>query len=154
MAFQGEVYRFDPVRVMPKPARAGGPPIWIGGHGRRSIRRAAELGDGWHPIRVSADEVKAGVATLHELLPRYGRSPEDVEISVVLNAYAPGARPAGGGQEWELAGDPDAIAEALRRYAAVGVAHVVVNPFPKDSLDAMLGALELIARDVRPRLNG
>ena len=152
VAFDGSVYRFDPVRVMPKPARAGGPPIWIGGHGKRSIRRAAALGDGWHPIRVSADDVQAGITALHELLPNYGRRPEDVEISVVLNAYAPGSRPAGGQQEWELAGDPEAIAGALRRYAAVGVEHVVVNPFPKDSLDGMLGALELIARDVRPRL--
>ncbi len=152
VAFEGDVYRFDPVRAMPKPARAGGPPIWVGGHGKRSIRRAAELGDGWHPIRVSAEDVRGGVAALHEMLPRYGRAPEDVTISVVLTAFAPGAGPAGGGQEWELAGDPDQIAEALRRYEAVGVEHVVINPFPKDSLDGMLGALELIAREVRPRL--
>ena len=154
VAFDGSVYRFDSVRVMPKPARADGPPIWIGGHGKRSIRRAAEHGDGWHPIRVSPDAVKAGVATLHDLLPNYGRKPEDVEISVVLNAYAHGSRPAGEPREWELAGEPSAIAETLRRYAAVGVTHVVVNPFPKDSLDGMRGALELIARDVRPQLRG
>src|SRR5262249_7645205 len=45
--FAGEVSRFQPVRFLPKPARPGGPPIWVGGNGRRSIRRAAELGDGW-----------------------------------------------------------------------------------------------------------
>ena len=152
VSFDGSVYRFDAVRVMPKPARAGGPPIWIGGHGKRSIRRAAEHGDGWHPIRVTPDEVQTGVATLHELLPRYGRTPEDVTISVVVNAFAPGSGPAGTRQEWELAGDPDDVAETLRRYAAVGVEHVIVNPFPKDTFDGMLGALDFIARDVRPRL--
>ena len=46
VSFAGEVYRFPPLRFLPKPARPGGPPIWVGGNGRRSIRRAAELGTG------------------------------------------------------------------------------------------------------------
>jgi len=45
VSFAGEVYSFEPQHVNPKPARAGGPPIWIGGHGRRALRRAAELSD-------------------------------------------------------------------------------------------------------------
>ena len=52
LSFEGEVYQFGPVRMLPKPVRPGGLPIWIGGHGRRSIRRAAELGDGWQPLRI------------------------------------------------------------------------------------------------------
>ena len=73
VSFTGEVYRFPPVRFLPKPVRPGGPPIWVGGNGRRSIRRAAELGDGWHSVRIGLDELRTGVATLHELLDRNGR---------------------------------------------------------------------------------
>lgn len=152
VAFSGEVYSFEPVRVMPKPARPGGPPIWIGGHGTRSIRRAAERGNGWHPIRVTVDDLRAGIGILRDMLPTYGRAPEDVLISVVLNVYAPGTLPEGEQQEWQLAGDPAAMAATLRRYRDVGVAHVVLNPYPKDSLAGMLDALDLVARDVRPHV--
>jgi probable F420-dependent oxidoreductase len=36
------------VAIAPLPARAGGPPIWIGGNGEAGIRRAVQSGDGWH----------------------------------------------------------------------------------------------------------
>jgi len=29
-------------------------PIWVGGHTRRSLRRAVQLGDGWTPFGLSA----------------------------------------------------------------------------------------------------
>jgi probable F420-dependent oxidoreductase len=43
---------FDAVgnTMLPTPARAGGPPIWIGGNAKRAMRRAVELGDGWSPM--------------------------------------------------------------------------------------------------------
>jgi len=150
VTFEGEVYRFDPLRAMPKPAQAGGPPIWVGGHGRRSIRRAAELGDGWHAIRIGLDDLRGSIATLHEMLGRYGRRPEDVVVSTVCNVYAPGARPDGEPQEWDLVGEPERMAETLRRYETVGVEHVVLNAFPRDSVTPMLEAVELVAREVRP----
>jgi len=78
VSFTGELYRFPPVRFLPKPVRAGGPPIWVGGNGRRSIRRAAELGDGWHAVRIGVNELRVGVAMLHELLDRNGRQPSEV----------------------------------------------------------------------------
>jgi probable F420-dependent oxidoreductase len=150
VSFEGEVYRFGPVRFMPKPARTGGPPIWVGGHGRRSIRRAAELGDGWQPIRIGLEELRAATATLHELLDRYGRRPSDVAVSMVLRAYAPGSGPDGEAGDFDLVGRPEEMAEKLRRYAAAGVEHVVLNAFPRESVGPMLEVLELVARDVRP----
>jgi probable F420-dependent oxidoreductase len=35
---------------LPRPARLGGPPIWIGGNSVAARSRAAERGDGWMPI--------------------------------------------------------------------------------------------------------
>ncbi|HVM65656.1 MAG TPA: TIGR03619 family F420-dependent LLM class oxidoreductase [Acidimicrobiales bacterium] len=40
--------------ALPRPAREGGPPIWIGGNSRRAMRRAVELADGWAPLMASA----------------------------------------------------------------------------------------------------
>lgn len=152
VSFEGEVYRFEPLRAMPKPAQPKGPPIWVGGHGKRSIRRAAELGDGWHLVRAGLDELRAGTATLHELLGQYERRPEDVVVSNVLSAYAPGTSPQGEPKESELTGEPEQMAEKFRRYTEAGVGHVVLGAFPRDSAASMLEALDFFSRDVRPLL--
>jgi probable F420-dependent oxidoreductase len=36
--------------MLPTPAQAGGPPIWIGGNSRTAVRRAVQLADGWSPF--------------------------------------------------------------------------------------------------------
>ena len=153
VGFEGDVYRFAPLRLLPKPAQQSGIPIWVGGHGRRSIRRAAELGDGWQPLQMPLAELRAARATLHQMLAAYGRKPQDVVISMGLRAYAPGAGPDGQPGDSDLVGKPEEMAEKLRRYAEAGVEHAFVNAFPRDSAAAMLEVLELIAREVRPALS-
>jgi probable F420-dependent oxidoreductase len=152
VSFDGELLRFDPLRFEPKPARAGGPPIWIGGHGRRSLRRAAELGDGWQGIRMGLDEFAATRGAIHEMLGGCGRRPEDVELAMSLTAYAPGARPPSEPAEADLLGSPDEMAERVRRYAAAGVRHILLQTQPNDSAAAVTEAMEYFAREVRPRL--
>ncbi|MFN8185879.1 MAG: LLM class flavin-dependent oxidoreductase [Gaiellales bacterium] len=43
----GETLRYPEVSVTPKPARAGGPPLWIGAMLEPAVRRAARIGDGF-----------------------------------------------------------------------------------------------------------
>lgn len=148
----GHAYDFAPVLMQPKPARPGGLPIWIGGHGKRSIRRAAELGDGWQPLRISADELGGHLGYLREQLGRYGRPETAVTISLGVLAHPPGTGPADGGEDWDLSGDPDACAEKLRRYQALGVDHLMLNCPRGTSLAGMLEAYTFVAQDVRPRI--
>jgi probable F420-dependent oxidoreductase len=148
----GQAYQFDPILMLPKPARPGGLPIWIGGHGKRSIRRAAELGDGWQPLRISTGELTPLIGYLHEQLERYNRPKDAVTISLGVLAAPPGTKSTEDAEEWELAGDPDACAEKLRRFQQAGVEHFLVNCARGASTAAMLEAYEFVAREVRPRL--
>jgi probable F420-dependent oxidoreductase len=48
VSFEGEFVRFRDVHFQPRPA--AGIPIFVGGNAPRAHRRAAEFGDGWHPL--------------------------------------------------------------------------------------------------------
>ena len=152
VSFAGEVYRFGPVRFLPKPARTGGPPIWVGGIGRRSIRRAAELGDGWHAVRIGPDGLRAGVTALHELLDRNGRQPADIVVSAKFRLYSPRTGPRGEPHESELTGSAEAMAAKLRSYRDAGLQYLVLDPTQHDAPAEALEAIDFFAREVRPLL--
>jgi alkanesulfonate monooxygenase SsuD/methylene tetrahydromethanopterin reductase-like flavin-dependent oxidoreductase (luciferase family) len=62
------------VSVTPKPLRAGGPPIWLGGYVEPSIRRAAAIGDGWLGGGWSDEEFAEAMGWLRSELAARGRT--------------------------------------------------------------------------------
>lgn len=76
--FRGEHVRFDALRFAPHPVQRPSIPIWIGGNSARAQRRAAELGDGWHPFGCGIEAYAAGVARVRELRAQRGASGEFV----------------------------------------------------------------------------
>src|SRR5262245_24094800 len=67
----GPRFRFEGVRVLPKPAQRP-PDVWLGGIAPSELRRVGRLGDGWLPSFVTPAEAAAGrviveqAATEHE----------------------------------------------------------------------------------------
>jgi probable F420-dependent oxidoreductase len=55
--FHGEYWSFEGATFGPLPDPA--PEIWIGGESARALRRARELGDGWHPNARDPEVVRA-----------------------------------------------------------------------------------------------
>src|SRR6266496_5628960 len=54
VSFSGTHFTLDNVTMEPKPHRAGGPPIWIGGSGPTALREAARF-DAWFPTGPSVE---------------------------------------------------------------------------------------------------
>lgn len=81
--FHGEFVDFDRVWSFPKPVTKPHPPIILGTFASKWGRqRVAELADGWMPIDVYHDDMKADIVDLHARLKARGRDPSAVEISL------------------------------------------------------------------------
>lgn len=65
--YSGDIFDLSYVSVNPKPVQDGGPPIWTGGTGPRTVRRAARRGDAW-PIdpRISVPNLEKPAAYYDE----------------------------------------------------------------------------------------
>lgn len=102
--FHGEWKHYDDMRMFPKAARereGGTIPITVGGNSPASVRRAAELGDGWHPIRMTPAELGPAVAAYRQRCADFGRQPGPITLRSM------GERPLA-----ELAADVPAYADA------------------------------------------
>jgi probable F420-dependent oxidoreductase len=71
---------FDAIHQMPKPAQAGGVPIWVSGTiNPRTVNRLARFGAGWIPWGPDASNV-ASIARMRRALEMRGRDPETLQI--------------------------------------------------------------------------
>jgi probable F420-dependent oxidoreductase len=123
-SFDGELVRFAPLWSWPKPVQRPHPPIVLGGHGPRALRRVVDYCDGWLPIGVRAGDLAAEIAELRRLAREKGRDPDAIDVSVY---GAP------------LDGD------ALARLRDVGVARAIFA-LPSAEADAVLPLLDRGAR--------
>jgi probable F420-dependent oxidoreductase len=77
VSFKGTHFTLDDVTVEPKPPRAGGPPIWIGGSGPTALREAARF-DAWFPTGPSVEFFAEHFPRVRSAAGAAGRPPDDV----------------------------------------------------------------------------
>jgi probable F420-dependent oxidoreductase len=144
--FDGEHYRLPPVRSAPKPARAGGPPIWIGGASTAALRRVAAIADGWQPMAVGPAELATLVPRLRELAREAGRDPATIDVCprCDLAFGAPSVHKPNG-----VYGTPDEVVAGLGAYRDAGCTELILDLQPDDSLAGRLETLERLAPLVR-----
>jgi len=115
-SFEGECWSFENATSLPLPAHR--PEVWIGGASDRAVRRARELGDGWHPSRAGTPE------RIREVKARYP------ELRVLPRASAPTVD--------ELRTKRDALIAAGCEGIVVGLA---------GDVDAIVAGMGALARD-------
>ena len=124
--FHGRFYDFPPVKCSPKPLQKPHPPVYLGGSAARVFQRVVAYGDGWMPVRVNPEQVRAGRATLDELAAAAGRDPKTIRLMV-----------------YNLPADRDLI----QRMEEAGADRVVV-PAPRGPESEVLPGLERLAEQV------
>ena len=125
-----------------------GIPIWIGGGSESALKRAARLGDGWHPNGVSPEAFAAGVEYIREHKPA---RPFTFSLRLPID-MRPGALPTfklRDKQYCQLVGSNDAIRARLWEYVGMGAEHIALF-FTMDDITETLRQMERFMRDIAP----
>ena len=92
-SYGGETHSFLPLNMRPKPVQSP-VPIFVGGHSRPALRRAAAVGDGWSASRMTPESLLQYVAFLREERKRSPRADQPFTVATTCPA-AVGAGPPG-----------------------------------------------------------
>jgi len=155
-ALTGRYTSAPEIGVNPRPAQPGGIPIIVGGITRPAIRRAARLGDGWQPFKLTPDELIAGLNYLRAQAQRSGRDLSGFTISLRLSlrmTREPAERRPDE-EPWKtLVGPARDVLTHLRTYRDLGVTEVVFD-FRTCRPEEMRETLRLCAEQIIPAFRG
>ena len=120
---------FPTRRMFLRPAPEADLPVWIGGNGPLARRRAARLGDAWHPAlhRQSPAQLRDEMQEVRELAAGFGRDPDKLELTIFVGvalAEKTYERP------WErglLRGPAGSVVEHLLAYGEAGVTEAILS---------------------------
>jgi probable F420-dependent oxidoreductase len=138
----------DDAGFLPKPLQRPRPPVWIGGRSEAAMRRAARVGDAWHPSHLTVEELRRWVPELRRECERAGRAPGSVAVTTRRRLVRSG--PVDEAEEGRvLEGDAGRIAGVLDELEEAGVSHIVVE-VPGSTHEEVRGMLEWLGREVTP----
>lgn len=158
--FQGKFYRLDQAELLPRPSRPGGPPLLIGGKGkRRTLDLVARYAAEWNASFVPPGTFADLNQRLDELLDRYGRARGQVKRSLMTGVvFAQDARSLQQRLKEEsrsaselierglIVGGPAQVQERIGEYQAAGVQRIMLQWLDLDDLEG----LEALATAVLP----
>tara|TARA_B100001559_G_scaffold70698_3_gene57790 strand:+ start:2822 stop:3712 length:891 start_codon:yes stop_codon:yes gene_type:complete len=137
-------WNFNNVTFSPKPYNSN-IPIWVGGSSAGAIKRAATLGDGWHPSGITALEFAEGKSKIEEICTTINRDPNEINYSIRLDV-SPDETSANPRHGLSLNGkDPLQIAEIVNTYQEKGLDHVIFAISSSDITETKLIAERISA---------
>ena len=153
--FHGKYCDFADIVFLPKPVQKPGIPIWIGGHSKPAIRRAARLGDGWHPIGgvptipLEPEDVKADFAMLADFAQQAGRDPKTIRVALKGSLFDKEKKI--DGRRRRFMGSAEEIAGDICDYRAAGVDTMIFD-VRRPSIVETLERMDWMAKEVFPKV--
>ena len=151
-SFQGKYCNFSKIKFEPKPIQKPHPPIWVGGESPPAMRRAAALGDAWHPIGsnprfplMTAEQLKASVDRLGGYARKADRDPASIEVAYRVPKY--GLTTVRSSQPF--VGDVEQVVNDVREFADAGASYLVFD-FRSEDAQETVAIMEEFADRIMP----
>jgi probable F420-dependent oxidoreductase len=142
--FSGEFYKLKNAVSLPRPKKPI--PVLIAGRSKAAVRRAATLGDGWHPVGVTPAQLEAGA----ERIRRKNRNVLiTARLRIDLGKKEAKYVSASGETQVSLAGSPGQVTAQIERYIQAGLQHVALVIPAKDAR-SLSASMRLIVREIMP----
>jgi probable F420-dependent oxidoreductase len=151
-SFNGKYCKFSDIVFVPKPVQKPTIPIWIGGHSRQAIRRAARLGDGWHPIGgvptipLEPEDMARDVETLAAYAEKAGRNSKEIRVALKGSLFDR-EKQVTPGKRRRFVGSADEIAADIEAYRNAGVDTMIFD-VRRPSISETIERMEWMAKDV------
>jgi alkanesulfonate monooxygenase SsuD/methylene tetrahydromethanopterin reductase-like flavin-dependent oxidoreductase (luciferase family) len=156
--FAGRYYRAEACELRPRAGRAGGPPMLIGGNGKRMLELTARYADSWNTWgRNSLESIRARQHDLDVACAATGRDPADIERTAAVMVDVPGVDGSSTAawvtglrarREPAVTGSTAELADFLCRLADDGIAHVQlwIEPNTVAGIETFAPVLDLLDR--------
>ena len=130
LGYEGTWTNFREIDFLPLPVQKPHPEIWIGGHSKPALRRAAEFATVWHPMGLTAEELELAGNELDAIAGR--------QVTRTTRVLVPASI------------DIDELTDSLIGFAKVGCVEVMVDLDTQDPEEFAEAAERLAARVAQP----
>lgn len=150
--FSGQYCAFSDIIFLPKPVQKPTIPIWIGGHSKQALRRAGELGDGWHPIGgvptipLEPEDVSRNVEILAGYAEKAGRNMKQIRVALKGSLFDR-EKQATPGKRRRFIGTTEEIVSDIHDYRSAGVDTLIFDVRRPDTTET-LERMEWLAQEV------
>ena len=160
VSYQGKHFSLDGAILLPRPQRAGGPPILIGGNGPKwTLPLVAEFADEWNGVYLDPATFRERTKLLDELLEQRQRATGEVKRSLMTRVDF-----AKDDADWQrikaerslsepltntIGGTASMVIDQIGAYVDAGVERIMLQWIQLDDLDR----IEALARDVLPHFH-
>ncbi|MDW4903875.1 LLM class F420-dependent oxidoreductase [Streptomyces sp. ADMS] len=144
----GKLYDFEGLGQRPRPAQER-VPLWVGGSSPAAVRRAALKGDGWLPQGDPRDRLPDQIARIRQMREQ-GAVQGPFTIGAITEPLYVG-EPGWDVGRRTISGAPEALAESLRAYGAMGVDQIQVR-FRSRSVTELIDQMGAFGEQVGPLL--
>jgi probable F420-dependent oxidoreductase len=154
VTFDGEYYQTDEVLLHP-PGPRKHVPLMVGSGSPRMLEITVPYIDSWNAwyawFNNKPEELVPWLEKVDAACEKVGRDPATIERTAAILVQLPG----GAGRSVmhsedsgtrPLSGEPEAMADALRKFADIGISHVqmVMDPITTESIEAFAPVLEFL----------
>jgi len=151
-SYHSSRWHFSDLKFSPKPVQKPHIPLWIGGSSPGAMKRAATMGDGWHPSGLTPEQFNVGREEVRKMASAAGRDPDSLVMSmrVEVEVHGKPSSQRAQGRSRLPGNDIEEMIAGIRAYESAGVQHIVLALNSGD-VPKLTAWMENIAKQVMPQ---